>query len=296
MVDVVVVGSANIDLVVPVERAPLTGETLLGGVLEKHPGGKGANQAAASSRAGNAHTAFVGAVGSDADADQLLASMRAAGVDTSLTIRSNLPTGTALIWVTPSGDNTIIVTPGANSQLLLTADHRKAISEAKVVLAQLEIPLETIAAIAEAKGASTRLILNAAPSMEVPLEVLQGVDVLVVNQHEATDLTGLQDVADQASALLRQVPAVVITLGSDGALVATRGTDHQLIDAYPVTPVDTTGAGDTFCGVLAAGLAQGMTLAQAARFGSAAGALATLAPGAQESIPQADAVRRLAER
>ncbi|WP_454085945.1 ribokinase [Georgenia sp. Marseille-Q6866] len=294
---VVVVGSANVDLVVPVPRHPAGGETVLGGTLERHPGGKGANQAVAAARAGGADTTFVGALGEDESGELLHASLAGAGVRTDLVARVAEPTGTALISVDPGGENTIIVAPGANSLVTVGTEQAARVAEADVVLAQLEIPLEAIVAAAAARKEGALLVLNAAPSRELPEEVWSAVDVLVVNEHEAADLAGRGDgtePADLATALLAQVPAVVVTLGGAGSLVAERDGEPVHVPAFPVEPVDTTGAGDTFCGVLAAALAGGATLADAARLAAAAGALATTAPGAQEAVPTATAVADLA--
>ncbi|WP_152190825.1 ribokinase [Georgenia satyanarayanai] len=292
---VVVVGSANVDLVVPVPRHPAGGETVLGGTLERHPGGKGANQAVAAARAGGADTTFVGALGEDESGELLHASLAGAGVRTDLVARVAEPTGTALISVDPGGENTIIVAPGANSLVAVGPEQAGRLAEADVVLAQLEIPLAAILAAAAARRAGALLVLNAAPSRELPEEVWSAVDVLVVNEHEAADLSGGgAEPVDLARALLARVPAVVVTLGGAGSLVAERDGEPVHVPAFPVAPVDTTGAGDTFCGVLAAALAGGAPLTDAARLAAAAGALATTAPGAQESVPTAAAVADLA--
>lgn len=292
---VVVVGSANIDIVVPVPRHPAGGETILGGELSRHAGGKGANQTVAAARAGGADTSFIGAVGADESAALLLASLTAAGVHTDLVSRVPAATGTALITVSPDGENAITVAPGANSAVRMDAAATARIAEADVVLAQLEVPLATIITAAAARRPGACLILNAAPSRELPEKVWGDVDILVVNEHEAADLAGYQDEAPVlAAALLVRVPAVVITLGEDGSLVAERGRDAVAVPAFSVTPVDTTGAGDTYCGVLAAALANGAELADAARLAAAAGALATTEAGAQEAAPTAAAVRALA--
>lgn len=293
--EVVVVGSANVDLVVPVDRHPTTGETLLGGHLKRHPGGKGANQAVASARSGAARTAMVACLGTDQEADLLLRSLERADVDTSLIDRGRLPTGVALIAVLPAGDNTIIVAPGANGELQLTEQQRVAVRDADVVLAQLEVPLETVLEAAKLKGPDTTFILNAAPSRELPEELLRLTDVLVVNEHEARDLSGGADSRAAATVLLEHVESVVITLGSEGALVAQQGTGPQHQEAFPVEAVDTTGAGDAFCGVLAAGLARRRSLVEAVRHAAAAGALATQRDGAQEAMPSAVEVGALAE-
>jgi len=294
---VVVVGSANVDLVVPVPRHPGGGETVLGGTLTRHPGGKGANQAVAAARAGGADTTFLGALGEDESADLLRASLEGAGVRTDLLARVAEPTGTALITVSPDGENAIVVAPGANSLVTVGPEQAERLAAADVVLAQLEIPVEAVAAAAAARRPGALLVLNAAPSRDLPADLWPAVDVLVVNEHEAADLAGeAAEPAALARLLLERVPAVVVTLGGAGSLVAERGGEPVAVPAFPVEPVDTTGAGDTFCGVLAASLAQGAPLVDAARLAAAAGALATTAPGAQESVPTAAAVADLVQR
>src|SRR5690606_804439 len=217
---VVVVGSANVDLVVPVPRHPGGGETVLGGTLTRHPGGKGANQAVAAARAGGADTTFVGALGRDESGELLRASLAEAGVRTDLVARVAEPTGPALIPVSPDGENAIVVAPGANSLVTVEAAQAARIAEADVVLAQLEIPVEAVTAAAAARRDSARLVLNAAPSRDLPEELWAALDVLVVNEHEAADLTGDDDAepVDLARALLARVPAVVVTLGGAGSL------------------------------------------------------------------------------
>ncbi|WP_149202881.1 ribokinase [Actinotalea subterranea] len=293
--EVVVVGSANVDLVVPVERHPGAGETVLGGDLVRSPGGKGANQAVAAARAGGAGTTFLGAVGRDDAAALLLASLDGAGVRTDLVARVGAATGTALISVTPDGENAIVVAPGANARATLDAAGARAVGQADVVLAQLEIPLPTVVAAARARRPGARFVLNAAPSRTLPAELWSQVDLLVVNEHEARDVAETEGTpAELATALLERVPAVVVTLGSHGCLVAERGQPRVEVPALRVTAVDTTGAGDTFCGVLAASLARGESLVDAVRLASAAGALAVTTPGAQAAVPSAAATRELA--
>ncbi|WP_020014043.1 ribokinase [Promicromonospora sukumoe] len=298
---VVVVGSANVDLVVDVPRHPAGGETILGGDLRRTPGGKGANQAVAAARAGGADTTFVGALGRDESAELLLASLGGAGVRTDTVDRVDAPTGTALITVSPDGENAIVVAPGANSHVRVGAAQARRIAAADVVLAQLEIPLDTVIAAARERRDGASFVLNAAPSRDLPDALWEQVDVLVVNEHEAADLVGPGSGAttpeDLAAALLARVPAVVVTLGAAGSLVARRGTDPVRVPAAEVAAVDTTGAGDTYCGVLAAALAQSgpAGLAQAARLAGAAGALAVTRPGAQDAVPDAADVVVLAE-
>lgn len=285
---VVVVGSANVDLVVAVPRHPRGGETVLGGDLVRSPGGKGANQAVAAARAGGARTTFVGALGRDDAADLLLASLRGAGVATDAVVRLDVPTGTALITVDPTGENAIVVAPGANARLAVDGDAAAAVTTADVVLAQLEVPLGTVVAAARARREGALMVLNAAPSRDLPDDLWAELDLLVVNEHEARDLAGDAPGGTPealAAALLDRVPAVVVTLGAAGCLVARRGTDAVRIAAPRVEAVDTTGAGDTFCGVLAAGLAQGADLPAAARRAALAGARAVTRHGAQDAVP-----------
>jgi ribokinase len=285
---VVVVGSANADLVVDVPRPPRGGETILGGGLRRHPGGKGANQAVAAARAGGADTTFIGALGEDEAADLLLASLSGAGVRTDLVERVGGPTGTAFVSVAPDGENAIVVAPGANERLRLGAAQAGRIADADVVLTQLEIPLEVVTAAAAARRPGALLVLNAAPSRVLPSEVWAAVDVLVVNEHEAADLAGAPE------DLLKRVPSAVVTLGSEGGLVLERGREPLQVKGIRVDAVDTTGAGDTFCGVLAAALARGLGLAGAARQACVAGALAVTRPGAQSAVPTAEEVAEAA--
>lgn len=284
---VVVVGSANLDLAVDVARPPKAGETVLGGHLRRSPGGKGANQAVAAAAAGGADTTFVGALGEDEGADLILLSLGGAGVRTDLIERAEAPTGTAFVTVSPDGENAIVVAPGANDHVRIGAAQAERIAEAGVVLAQLEIPLDVVAAAAAARRPGAHMILNAAPSRELPDSLWAALDLIVVNEHEAADLAG------EPEKLLERVPAVVVTLGGEGCVVLRRDREPVRIPGFPVDVVDTTGAGDTFCGVLAAALAQGGDLPEAAKRASAAAALAVTRPGAQAAVPTADEVAAL---
>lgn len=292
---VVVVGSANVDLVVDVPRPPGAGETILGGELRRSTGGKGANQAVAAALAGGADTTFVGTLGHDEAASLLLASLERAGVRTDLVERVDAATGTALITVSPGGENSIVVAPGANARVRLTPGHEERIASAEVVLAQLEIPLDVVRAAAAARRPGALLALNAAPSRDLPSDVWAAIDLLLVNEHEAAELAGTPGDAEAlARTLLARVPAVVITLGGDGCLVAERDRAPMRVPGTPVRAVDTTGAGDTFCGVLCAALARGLTLPGAARLAGAAAALAVTRPGAQAAVPTAEEVAAFA--
>ncbi|MFI7442815.1 ribokinase [Nonomuraea indica] len=282
--DMVVVGSANADLVVRVQRHPAPGETVLGSDLAVHPGGKGANQAVAAARLG-ARVALLGRVGADGHGRLLRESLERDGVDLSHLHDTPAASGVAMIAVGPRGDNSIIVAPGANS-LLTEDDVRLAaplLRAAPVVSLQLEIPLPAVLAAARL---ARRPVLNLSPAMAVPEELLALCDPLVVNEHEAAWLLGdAGDPARQAKALLALGPrSVVITLGADGAVTAEAGAVRP-VPSPRVTPVDTTGAGDAFTGALAWRLALGESLAGAAAFAARVGAATVRGAGAQSSYP-----------
>ncbi|WP_433005777.1 ribokinase [Kribbella sp. CA-294648] len=291
MAEVVVVGSANVDLVLAVPRIPRPGETLLASGLTRGPGGKGANQAVAAARAG-ASTTFIASLGADDGGAMLREVLGESGVDHSLVSTSTSPTGTAIITVAADGENSIVVAPSANADLKLSAEALEAVGQAKVVLAQLEIPFGTVQAAAEA---SAYFILNAAPAAELSDELLAHVDLLVVNETEAEAVAG-----SEFAALLDRVPAAVVTLGAEGALILSRDAAEIRIPGVSVEVVDTTAAGDTFCGVLAATLAAGSTTARdltnAVRRANVAASLSVKTAGAIPSVPHGDVIdARLAE-
>ncbi|WP_159767503.1 ribokinase [Streptomyces sp. HM190] len=295
--DLLVVGSANADLVIGVERRPGAGETVLGSDLAVHPGGKGANQAVAAARLG-ARTALLARVGDDGNGRLLLDSQRAAGVDTAGVLVGGAPTGVALITVDPSGDNSIVVSPGANGRLT-PEDVRAAdplLGRSRVVSAQLEIPLETVVEVVRRLPQGTRFVLNPSPPRELPEEVLAACDPLIVNEHEARVIAGGElegSPEDWARALLALGPrSVVVTLGAEGALIATaEGTIR--VPAVRVEAVDTTGAGDAFTAALAWKLGCGEEPAEAAAYAARVGAVAVTRAGAQVSFPTADEVAAL---
>ncbi|MBX7546705.1 ribokinase [Streptomyces sp. NPDC004232] len=290
--DLLVVGSANADLVIDVERRPAAGETVLGGDLAVHPGGKGANQAVAAARLG-ADTALLARVGDDGHGRLLLDSLRAAGVDTVGVLVGGAPTGVALITVDPSGDNSIVVSPGANARLT-PADVRAAGSlfhASRVVSAQLEIPLETVAEVVRQLPPDTRFVLNPSPPRPLPAQVMAACDPLIVNEHEARIVLGdacvSDEPADWAKLLLARGPrSVVVTLGAEGALVCD-SSGVTRVPSVKVDAVDTTGAGDAFTAALAWKLGSGASPAEAAGYAARVGAAAVTKRGAQESYPTA---------
>ncbi|MBN9612471.1 MAG: ribokinase [Actinobacteria bacterium] len=290
--EVVVVGSANADLVVQVPRRPAGGETLLGGDLQLLPGGKGANQAAAAGRCG-ADVAFIGCVGGDANGAYLREQLTAAGVDTSLLGETERPSGTAIIFLTPDGENSIVVSPGANSDFDIAQAERSSETwkSARVVVLSLEIPhITAFHVAAQAAEAGARVILNAAPSTRLAAETLAVCDPLIVNEHEALEVLGVgeddPDARDypRLAERLREAGArsVVITLGADGAVIA-EAEGLSSVPAYRVQAVDTTGAGDAFVGAVAGELAAGAALTDAVRFATAVSAVAVQRVGAQAS-------------
>ncbi|MET9775667.1 ribokinase [Streptomyces sp. NPDC006367] len=297
--DLLVVGSANADLVIGVERRPGAGETVLGTDLAVHPGGKGANQAVAAARLG-ARTALLARVGDDTYGRLLLDSQRAAGVDTVGVLVGGAPTGVALITVDPSGDNSIVVSPGANGRLA-PEDVRAAASlfhASRVVSAQLEIPLETVVEVVRSLAPGSRFVLNPSPPRPLPQEVLAACDPLIVNEHEAKVILGDACVSerpeDWARILLAKGPrSVVVTLGAEGALTASAAEGVSRVPSVKVDAVDTTGAGDAFTAALARRLGTGASLAEAAAYAARVGAAAVTKAGAQASYPTAAEVETL---
>ena len=286
--NVVVLGSANLDIVVPVPHHPATGETVLGGHHDRIPGGKGANQAVAAARLG-ARVAMVGRVGSDDAGGTLRTALQEAGVDCRyLAVDGLAPSGLALIGVDGSGDNTIIVSPGANDRVGPddVAAVAPLLASAAVTLVQLEVPAMAVEAAVAASGG--KVVLNPAPASHLSSALLERVDVLVPNRIELAQLAGsaeaggLAAVEEMARGL--PVPTVVVTLGADGALLVTGG-DAVVLPAPPVEVVDTTGAGDAFCGAIAEALARGVAIDEATARAVHAGSLATTRRGAQPSLP-----------
>jgi ribokinase len=311
---IAVLGSANMDLVAKAAVLPLPGETVLGQDFAMVPGGKGANQAIAAARAG-ASCIFLAAIGSDSFGVTLKARLLASGVDTALVRVVYGASGVAVIMVDGAAENLIVVTPGANASLLgLSEAELGAIAGADVLVAQLEVPVETVTAAATAaRAAGTRVVLNAAPARDLPPELLAAVDVLVVNDLEAAALTGRPvprphnfvevgpseavppadfDEVGTVAALLELVPRAVLTRGAAGAWYAERRTDADSgavcvhVPAPVVEAVDSTAAGDSFTGALAVAWGEGRELIDAVRWACAAGAACVRRLGASSSLPR----------
>ena len=301
MLDIIVIGSLNADLVVRAPRFPAPGETISGEDLVIIPGGKGANQAVAAARQG-ASVAMVGRLGEDSFGPTLTQNLQKNNVDTSHVITGPTATGTAIIVVDTNGQNSIVLSPGANGQV--TPEDLDALSfqDADILLLQLEIPLETVVHAASlARQNGLRVILNPAPARQLPDSLLVDVDILVPNESELQLLSG-QSVTDIDSAksaaqtlLEKGVKTVIVTLGANGALLVT---DKQIthIPTFKVDVVDTTAAGDAFIGGLATALLKGKALEEAVRYGNASGALAATKFGAQPSLPTQDEVVQLLRR
>lgn len=288
----IVLGSASRDYTVIVDRHPNPGETLLGGDIITGSGGKGANQAVAAARA-TVRPVFLGSFGDDTTGHELIADLAAHGVDVDhVTVTPDAPTGVALITVARSGENSIVVAAGANAHLdpdATAAAIRSLAGPGTIILAQLEIPLATVIAAADAAAErGARFVLNLSPSQPIPASLLALCDPLVVNESEAAGIAGIPvstvgDAMLVAQELLSGSKSVVITLGGEGVVVATAdGVVHS--PAEKVDVVDTTGAGDAFVGALAASLALGSGLHAAVARGTAAGALAVQHLGAQPPV------------
>lgn len=291
---IIVIGSLNMDLIVRAPRIPAPGETILGDTFTTAPGGKGANQAVAAAKLG-APVKMVGRLGADEFGRTVRSQLLAVGVDAQFVAEdSQAATGVALISVDERGQNSIVVVPGANGRVGKSDVDaaREAIRNARVVVAQLEIPIEAVAqAMRAAHGAGALTILNPAPAHPLPPELLQNVDVIMPNETEAGQLTNMS-VTDFASATiaaeaLQKLGArrVIITLGDKGALWMDENGKAREIAAFAVKAADTTAAGDAFVGAAAAALAREQDWETSLLQASAAGALAATKPGAQPSLP-----------
>lgn len=294
---IVVFGSVNIDLTFCLPHLPSVGETVLTPAFSAAVGGKGANQAIAAARDG-ASTSFIGCVGSDSFGTSARAALADVGVETSGLKTMPGSTGLAAVWVDRHGRNQIAVASGANSTLKADALCQQEIGPGTFVVLQMETPpVEVEAAVAHARRRGACVILNLAPALPLPTPALREVDILVLNEHEATVLCGLLalpqvEPTEQVAALARNLEtAVIITLGRAGAIGARDGTLWQ-VDALAVPAVDTTGAGDCFVGVLAAALSRGAAIGDAVQRAVAAASLACTVVGAVPSFPTADKIDR----
>lgn len=288
---IAVLGSVNMDLVAYVGQVPGSGETVTGTDFRQVPGGKGANQAVAAARAG-ARTTFLGAVGDDPFGQQLRQSLVGSGIDVRGVRTAPGVSGIAHIVVDGKGANSIIVVPGANGTVESASEaDAELIEGADALLLQLELPMPAVVSAARTgRELGVPVHLTPAPARELPQELLENVDVLVPNEHEAAALTGEVDPDKALAALLEQVPEVLVTLGSEGSLYGARGVDPVWVPARPVDAVDTTAAGDTFCGSFAVARAEGRTPEDAMRFAAAASALSVQRHGASSSMPGRDEV------
>ena len=302
---IVVIGSSNIDLIAQVAHFPQPGETIGNARYSQAYGGKGANQAVAAARAGG-NVTFIASVGNDTFGQTMLTNFAKEGINTDyITQSGEEPSGTAIILVNESGENCIAVAPGANGLLSseLIDQTRIAISGAEIILLQLEIPIETVTYVVElANRLGKKVMLNPAPAQKLSDDLLKHLHYLVLNETEAALLVGhpvdtKQQIEEAANELQKHVQTVIITLGAQGAYVATRqekqATSAYMVSPYRVQPIDTTAAGDTFCGALATALSQRKKLNDAVAFANAAAALATTKLGAQPSAPTASAVNTL---
>lgn len=294
---ITVIGSINLDLIATVERLPAPGETVPGNGFKSAPGGKGANQALAARR-GGAEVRMVGATGRDAFAAEALALLKQGGVDLGLVAETDEPTGTALILVGGDGENMIAVVPGANGKVDPARIAGLAFERGEHVLLQHEIPLDMVeAALRAVRQAGGVSLLNIAPFRAEATRFVAEADYLIANETEfdlcaaEMGLAGGTREELMGAYVAHTGQSVVVTLGGDGVLAATP-FGHVKVPALKITPVDTVGAGDTFCGYFAVGLSAGLPLTEALTRAAAAGSLACLNPGAQPAIPTAAEVSR----
>lgn len=289
---IIIIGSSNTDMVVKSKKLPLPGETILGGTFLMNAGGKGANQAVAAARLGG-NVTLVAKVGNDIFGKQSIDEFKKEKINTEYVfIDDGTPSGIALIMVNEEGENCIVVAPGANAQLLpADIEQVKNLSEAEIILMQLEIPMETIEAVAKiAKANNQKVIINPAPAQNLSNELLNGLFLITPNETEATLLTGIK-VEDEITAsqaadifLNKGVQNVIVTLGKQGAFFQNKAVKFKT-DAPIVKAMDTTAAGDTFSGALTVAVTEKMTWPQAVQFAVQAASISVTRMGAQASVP-----------
>ncbi|MBG6214399.1 MAG: ribokinase [Cryobacterium sp.] len=303
MKTIAVLGSANMDLVVRQARLPLPGETMFGASFTTVPGGKGLNQAVAAARMG-ASVNFLGAVGADAYGTQLRELLATEGIRSPALATADAPTGTAHISVVDSGENSIVVVSGANATVTtLSAAQRLAVTDSAFLVMQCELPISVLVeGIAAARAAGVFTVLTPAPVVPLPKGFLASVDLIVPNQGEAAELTGESDPVRAAEVLSAGGTWAIVTLGSQGSVVAFDGKVIGLAPARPVSAVDTTAAGDTFVGALVARLAVDCVrgtavtpdnMIEAVRYATAASSVAVTRAGATSSMPTRDEVEAI---
>lgn len=298
LLEILVIGSINIDYVSTVEKLPKKGETLHANFFEDSAGGKGANQAVGAIRLG-ANVSMIGAVGSDAIGGRLKDSLAKEGIDISRVNVVDKPTGNAIITVDKNGDNTIVVYPGANFEIdkKWIEDSEELIKKSDIVVLQLEIPMDTVVHSARlAKKHNKTVILNPAPAKELPKEIYQYIDYITPNETELYELTNIQDVETGVKELLnRGSKNVIVTLGEKGCYYLGENGMCQ-VDSFKITAVDTTAAGDSFNGALAVALCENKTIEEALKYANAVGALTTTKKGAQTSLPCREEVEKFLGR
>jgi len=295
---ILVIGSSNTDMTAKTRILPCPGETVLGGVFTMGAGGKGANQAVAAQRLGG-QVQFICKVGRDMFGDNAIAQYRKEGLDTSGILRSELPSGVALIYVDEHAENCIVVASGANGDLT-EADiesSRAAIESCSILLLQLETPIPSVLKAARlAHQAGATVVLNPAPACALPEEVFRYIDLFIPNETELATFSGLPvnnaEEAQKAAAAMQEkgVGKLIVTMGSKGALICDGGP-ADFVPAHKVKAVDTTAAGDTFCGALCVALSEGKSLRDATAFATAASALTVQKMGAQNSIPYRNEIK-----